>query len=150
MFQHNRRSSNGTSIPTWLTLSKTALVKCHVRQSKHDPLVDEVEVLEVNPCYTKVKYPSDREDNVSLKHVAPCSNNSDRIVTDHSPSKNLNMNSADSSVIPVRTSLDISNIHSAETVDLSNNMEHCLDGTTVNDAHLFSSNDDDEEFLGFR
>ena len=150
MFQHNRRSSNGTSIPTWLTLSKTALVKRHVRQSKHDPLVDEVEVLEVNPCYAKVKYPSGREDNVSLKHVAPCSNNSDRIVTDHSPSKNLNMNSADSSVIPVRTSLDTSNIHSAETADLSNNMEHCLDGTTVNDAHLFSSSDDDEEFLGFR
>ena len=33
--------------------------------------MDEVDVLDVNPCYVRVKYPSGREDNVSLKYVAP-------------------------------------------------------------------------------
>ena len=42
-----------------------------MRQSKHDPLVDEVKLLDVTPCYARVEFPNGRVDTVSLKHLAP-------------------------------------------------------------------------------
>ena len=71
MFKYNRKSSNGLSVPSWLTNSQTVLLKRRVRQSKHDPLVDEVKLLDVNPCYARVEFANGRVDTVSLKHLAP-------------------------------------------------------------------------------
>ena len=39
--------------PTWLTRSKSALLKAHLRGSKYEPLVETVEILEVNPNYAQ-------------------------------------------------------------------------------------------------
>ena len=47
------------------------LLKRHVRESKYDPLVDEVELLDANPEYAHVRFPSGRETTVSLRHLAP-------------------------------------------------------------------------------
>lgn len=71
MFKHPRRSTSGTSIPTWLTSPGTVLLKKHVRGSKYDPLVEEVELLECNPDYAHVRYPDGRETTVSVRHLAP-------------------------------------------------------------------------------
>lgn len=71
MFKHNRRSTSGTSLPSWLTPNNTVFLKRHVRQSKYDPVVDEVELLHVNPEYATVRFNSGRESTVSLKHLAP-------------------------------------------------------------------------------
>lgn len=71
MFRHQRRSSSGTSVPTWLSKpGDLVLMRRHVRQ-KHDPMVDEVELLEVNPQYAHVRLPDGRETTVSLRHLAP-------------------------------------------------------------------------------
>ena len=43
----------------------------HVRHSKHDPLVDEVEIVEANSEYAHVKFPDSRVTTVSLRHLAP-------------------------------------------------------------------------------
>ncbi|QQP58573.1 Uncharacterized protein FKW44_003939, partial [Caligus rogercresseyi] len=51
MFRHDRKTTNGVSLPTWLTTPGPVLVKRHVRTSKSDPLVDEAELMEVNPHY---------------------------------------------------------------------------------------------------
>nr|XP_045624310.1 uncharacterized protein LOC123774202 [Procambarus clarkii] len=48
-FRHTRRSTSGRTLPTWLACRGPVLLKCQVRQSKNDPLVDEVEVVDVNP-----------------------------------------------------------------------------------------------------
>nr|XP_014294134.1 uncharacterized protein LOC106692604 [Halyomorpha halys] len=64
MFRHNRRSANGTSLPTWLSPSNKALMKKHVRTTKCDPLV---EIMEVNPQYARVRL----DDAVTLKYLAP-------------------------------------------------------------------------------
>ncbi|CAB0013080.1 unnamed protein product, partial [Nesidiocoris tenuis] len=72
MFRHHRRSSNGCTLPSWLTPSAKVLMKKHVRASKYDPLVEEVELIEVNPQYARVKLEDGRETSVSLKHLAPC------------------------------------------------------------------------------
>ena len=70
MFHHSRRTPTGTSMPSWL-VAGPVLLKRHVRQSKYDPLVDEVELIEANPQYAVVRNNDGRELTVSIKHLAP-------------------------------------------------------------------------------
>ena len=44
-----------------------------MRQSKFDPLVEEVEVLHANPQYVHVRLPSGVESTASIRDVAPVS-----------------------------------------------------------------------------
>ena len=50
-------------------------VKRHARKSKHDPLVDEAELIEANPEYAYVRLKSGHETTVSLCELAPCRSN---------------------------------------------------------------------------
>ncbi|KMQ83220.1 retrovirus-related pol polyprotein from transposon, partial [Lasius niger] len=61
MFNHPRRSFNGSSSPTWLTKTGPILMKKYVRTNKHDSLVEEVELIEANPEYAYVRLPDGRE-----------------------------------------------------------------------------------------
>ena len=65
------KSATGDSIPTWLTRSKSALLKRHLRGSKYEPLVETVDILEVNPNYAHVRFNNGRETTVFLRHIAP-------------------------------------------------------------------------------
>ena len=56
-----KENSNRHNIPTWLLDNGTAFLRRHVRQSKYDPLVDEVELIDVTPTYARVKHPSGLE-----------------------------------------------------------------------------------------
>ncbi|XP_068206398.1 uncharacterized protein [Palaemon carinicauda] len=71
LFLHSRRSTTGQSLPTWLIQGGRALLRRHVRHSKNDPLVDEVEIVEANPEYAHVKLSDGRATTVSLRHLAP-------------------------------------------------------------------------------
>ena len=71
MFRHARRSVTGTSIPTWLKPGPI-FVKRHVR-NKDEPLVDEAELLEVNPNYAHVRLRDGTETTVSIRDLSPCS-----------------------------------------------------------------------------
>lgn len=66
-----RRSPNGHSIPTWLSTPGKVFLRRHVRTSKHDPLVDEVELIEANPMYAHIRYSDGRENTVSTRDLAP-------------------------------------------------------------------------------
>ena len=44
----------------------------HVRTSKNDPLINQVELRQVNPTYAHVKYMDGRESTVSLRDLAQC------------------------------------------------------------------------------
>ena len=68
MFMYSIKSSNGFSVPSWLTKSQTVLFKRIVRQSKREPLVDEVKLIDVNPCYARVEFPNGRVDTLSLEN----------------------------------------------------------------------------------
>ena len=46
------------------------LVKRHVR-GKYDPLADDADLVEINPTYGKVRLPTGRELNVSIRDLAP-------------------------------------------------------------------------------
>ena len=71
MFSFTRKSSSGTSMPSWLLTQGPVLLRRFVRTSKTDPLVDEVELLEANPQYAHVRFPDGRESTVSVKDLAP-------------------------------------------------------------------------------
>lgn len=71
LFNFKCRSSSGVSVPTWLTSPGPVLLKRHVRNSKYDPAVEEVELLHATPNYAVVRLPSGNESTVSLKDVAP-------------------------------------------------------------------------------
>lgn len=58
-------------MPTWLTNAKSVLLKRHVRGSKYEPLVETVDLLEVNPNYAHVRFNNGREMKVSLHHLSP-------------------------------------------------------------------------------
>jgi len=69
---HPRRNMYGASMPSWLANGNTkVLLKRHVRSSKYEPLVDEVELLEANHQYAHIRYPDGRESTVSTRHLAP-------------------------------------------------------------------------------
>ena len=70
-FNFTRKSSFGLAMPTWLLSPGNVLLRKHVRASKYDPLVEEVELLETNPNYARVKFPNGNESNVNLRHLAP-------------------------------------------------------------------------------
>ena len=71
LFSYQRKSSCGRSIPTWLVSPGKALYRRQVRHSKYDPLVDEVELLDVNTNYAHVRFQDGKETTVSLRHLAP-------------------------------------------------------------------------------
>ena len=71
LFRFERRSASGASLPSWLLEKGPVLVRNHARKSKYMPIVTEVELVEANPSFAKIRYPSGREDNVSLRDLAP-------------------------------------------------------------------------------
>ena len=71
MFQYNRKSTAGNSVPSWLTPAPI-YVRKHVRNSKYEPIVERAELLHVNPQYAFVKLSNGHETTVSLRDVAPC------------------------------------------------------------------------------
>jgi hypothetical protein len=97
MFTYPRKSSSGCSLPSWLKPGPI-LVKRHVR-NKGDPLVDDAELLEVNPAYGKVRLENGREINVSLRDLAPTPkgshNDSDEIQILPTENLEINNNSAE-------------------------------------------------------
>ena len=66
MFNFKRRTSTGTSLPTWVSHPGPAFLKRHVRLSKYDTPVDEVELIEANPSYAYIRHKSG-----SLRNLAP-------------------------------------------------------------------------------
>ena len=70
-FTFQRRSSVGKSIPTGLVVPGKALLQRFVRKNKTDPLVDEVDILDINPTYANIRYSDGRESTVSLQDLAP-------------------------------------------------------------------------------
>ena len=71
LLNFSRRSTTGSSVPTWLCNPGPVLLKKHVRLKKTDPFVEEVELIQANPNYAHVRYPDGRETTVSIRHLAP-------------------------------------------------------------------------------
>ena len=73
MFSYRRKTTAGTSLPTWLRPGPV-LVRRHVR-GKYDPLVEDAELINANPTYATVRLQSGREIDVNIRDVAPLHEN---------------------------------------------------------------------------
>jgi hypothetical protein len=71
LFRFQRRSSSGCTIPTFLSQPGKVYLKNFTRNSKREPLVQEVELLESNPHYAFIRFPDGKESTVSVKNLAP-------------------------------------------------------------------------------
>ena len=80
-----KKSATGDSIPTRLTRSKLALLKRHLRGSKYEPLVETVDILEVNTNYAHVRFNNGRETAVSLRHIASLGDGMNSLDTEPDP-----------------------------------------------------------------
>ena len=71
----DRRSMIGRTLPNWLMQPGPVLLRRFVR-NKHDPLVDEGELLDASPSFANVRLRSGNEVTVSVSDLAPCLSNS--------------------------------------------------------------------------
>lgn len=71
LFTYNRKSTSGTSLPSWLAVPGRVFMRRNVRLSKYEPCVEEVELIECNPKYAHVRLPNGREETVSIHQLAP-------------------------------------------------------------------------------
>ena len=72
LFGFQRRSSCGTSLPSWLSAPGPVMLRRFVRHTNNDPLVDEVHLMDINPSYAHIRYPDGRESTVSIKDLSAC------------------------------------------------------------------------------
>ena len=75
MFNFQRKSVAGSSVPSWLAQPGPVYVRKHVRGSKYDPIVEEAELIEANPEYAFIRLKTGHETTVSLRDLAPCGDN---------------------------------------------------------------------------
>ena len=97
LLNYQRRSSSGTSVPSWLNKPGPVLLRKHVRNSKYDPLVDEAELIEANPQYAHVRLQDGRETTVSLRDVAPYSPEQEPL-----PAEEVHLPAEDIPTLPVQ------------------------------------------------
>ena len=83
IFTYQRRSISGHTLPSWLAENGPVLLRKHARKSKYDPLCEEVDLIEVNPAYAKVKMQSGQEATVSLRDLAPLPSGSEEMNMDN-------------------------------------------------------------------
>ena len=81
MFNFKRRTSTGTSLPTWLSHLEPVFLKRHVRLSKYDPLVDEVEL--ANPSYAHIRHKNGSQSTVSLRDLIPITDSNNETLQEH-------------------------------------------------------------------
>lgn len=72
LFNFERGSVTGNSIPSWLATPGPVLMKRHIRASKFQPVVDRVDLLECHPNYARVRLSDGKITTVSLRDLAPC------------------------------------------------------------------------------
>jgi len=71
LFKHKRQSSFGASVPAWLSSPGRVYLRRHATPSKYDPVVEEVDLVHATPSYARVRFPTGRENTVSLRDIAP-------------------------------------------------------------------------------
>ena len=143
--KHSRRSMFGSSLPSWLANGHTkVLLKRHVRSSKYEPLVDEVELLEANHQYAHIRFSDGRESTVSTQHLAPSGESEGAIqsLPEHTVSDNATSNAEHDNTIhigPNHTQSDSRPDNTTHTAVNQLPAPNALSTTTENAAESHSS-----------
>ena len=96
MFNYSRKSTSGTSVPSWVKPGPI-YVKNHTRRSKNDPPVTPATLLHANPQYAHVLLPSGAKTTVSIRDLAhfpvdgdSCDSSSPELSDDSPPNAEVN------------------------------------------------------------
>ena len=135
-FGYQRCSSCGSSITSWLSTPGPVMLRKFARHSKTDTLVDEVQLMDVNPSYAYIRYSDGRESTVSLKDLSPCPASPKPIPHDNTvpPSSILSL--------PVGNQTEIS----SQSVHVEQGQYNSPDSSAksiINDTSLLSNNNND-------
>lgn len=71
LFSFPRKSFSGYSLPSWLATPGPVLLRKFIRNSKSDPLVEEVDLERATPNYAHIRHPDGRRSTVSTRDLAP-------------------------------------------------------------------------------
>ncbi|KAL7643943.1 UNVERIFIED_CONTAM: hypothetical protein RMT77_005954 [Armadillidium vulgare] len=123
LFCYPRRTSTGLGLPTWLSSTGPVLLKKYTRQ-KLDPLVEEVRLLEANPQHALVRFPSGREETVSIEDLAPAGRLTPESNKDSSPAGGSLSDKSSGDFSVDQTMPDVSNHSFSEAVDLERKEPH--------------------------
>ena len=82
MLNYAQGSSLGESIPTWLRNPGPVMLRRFVRNSKYEPSVHEVELLDSNPSYAHIRLPDGQESTVSVRDLAPVGRSDHEVYSD--------------------------------------------------------------------
>ena len=76
LFTYSRKTASGSCLPQWLTTpGGTVLLRRYERGSKYEPLVEKAELIQCNPQYAQIRLENGRETTVSLRDLAPYTDN---------------------------------------------------------------------------
>nr|XP_040564262.1 uncharacterized protein LOC121114380 [Lepeophtheirus salmonis]XP_040564263.1 uncharacterized protein LOC121114380 [Lepeophtheirus salmonis] len=123
MFNYQRRSTKGSTTPSWLINPGKVNLRRYVGYSKNDPLVDEVDLVTSNPEYATIRLSGGQEKMVSLIDFAPAPQN---LVVDTD-----NENERDLSPTPVTEEL-------REVGSTNETQEKCLPNVGKESLHMHS------------
>ena len=70
MFNYDRRSTSGRSIPSWVKPGRV-YVRNHTKRSKNDPPVTSATLVHANPEYAHIRLDSGVETTVNIRDLAP-------------------------------------------------------------------------------
>ena len=139
MFKHPRRTSLGNSLPSWLLAPGPVLIKNYYRTNKYEPLVNEVDLVDANPSFAKIRYKDGTEANVNIKDLAPAggdalSQSSNDILQNDNEKTNLENESPEVEIANERNDITLTVNGNAEkdspinTSTPANNNGNILDG----------------------
>ena len=70
LFNYNRRSTSGRSIPSWVKPGRV-YVRNHTKRTKNDPPVTSATLVHANPEYAHIRLDSGVETTVNIRDLAP-------------------------------------------------------------------------------
>ena len=56
LFSYQQRSPSDHSVPSWLAVQSSVLLRRHASTNKYEPIVEEVPLVEANPQYAHVRF----------------------------------------------------------------------------------------------
>ena len=134
VFKFPRKSTSGSSVPSWLLHSDKAFMKRHVRQSKYEPLVEEVDILDVNPSTSHIRTAEGREMTVSNRHLAPIGSSSPGVTLPNDSRSNA----------PIARSSSVKNAAETPQIAGENENHELINSESDHDSLANSSSDNIE------
>ena len=101
LFQYQPRTASGCDILSWIFSTGSVWLKKHVRNSKYDSLINEVELNEANRQYAHIRHSTGTEITVFICHLAPKVDENKPAIAEHNIANDLHNCIANHLILPL-------------------------------------------------